>query len=148
MDFLAHGQKRINFECEMQKPLDSAIVHITLFTKVRSQYQIFLIDVWEDGCKVLQSIKSERKTPKEKPSTVSEMILMYLKKYTNFDTCPISGTVYFRNLTFPYYKTVYFNLPTGQYRLDSSIFTKKNITIQKFSFYFTINHVSQRSIPE
>ncbi len=108
--FISRRVKAFTWICNMIKPIDHVILHVTLFYRFRNGYQKFLIDTNIDVCSYYNNSLG---------SALMDLVRKEIQQYSkNFITpCPYTGNMSVVNLPLTGALFNYEFLPSGEYKL-------------------------------
>lgn len=132
MSFLSRDVKAVTWVCNLIKPVDLIIVHVTLYYRYRNGFQKFLIDLDIDVCSYYDNILG---------SAVVDLVRKEVEKYsTNFIRgCPYTGNMTIINMPLTGALFDYIFLPAGDYKLViDGIFDKKKLFGVLVTMFFTV----------
>lgn len=145
--FLAHGKREMFLACFLPYEVMASQNHITLYTRNGRSWQVFLIDAWEDACKVLKNFKPKKSVLQLR--SAMEFLANFFYPHSNFiHPCPHSGLVYIRNFTFPVTEGYLHPLPVNRYRVEYTLYDVKNKTITWIEAQFSLTIRGVRSYPK
>lgn len=110
----------IAFECALSKLITHNSLHIRAFVRTTSGYKPTRIDYTFDTCSVLGKSL-------EGASVFTRIIMQYMLADSNANrTCPIDGTVYFRNIRLSPDAIMNSFVPPDRYRVNFRFFDQRS----------------------